>query len=344
MLQESAQEPAGRWPLALQQKDWNNILKFGGQREIEKRYGREVQTLCRTPCFGAATTDEMPGRVNKTPLEEIEDVAKKEAPLISSMVLSVGPTTSSRFSSSNVLSMKLVAILVILCRFAHRNNSNYFPLLVALYMYSSGARVDAITLLNPLGLLVSYPVLLRKLANITATSQKWIKQQATNCQLVGTWDNFEFRENVHGERVGDVVKFRSITMALWIRKGWRIPKEGLHQTMWNPTGNLLDTLALTTSIFGQASSNYRAQCTRHHRFAAFIAAFPDNYFLYSASMPKIDIINCEKEGAIEVYPFAPSMASESTTAGNISVFEDLNIKQLGLEKEDPRWKELLTIW
>ena len=93
--------------------------------------------------------------------------------------------------------------------------------------------------------------------------------------------------------------------------------------MWNPTGNFLDTLALITSIFGQASSNYLAQCTQHHRFAT---AFPDYYFLYSALMPKIDIINYKTKGATEAYPFALSMASESTTAGNISVFDDLNIK------------------
>lgn len=96
--------------------------------------------------------------------------------------------------------------------------------------------------------------------------------------------------------------------------------------MWNPTGNLFDTLPLITITFEQLSSNYQAQCTRHHRFAAFIAAFPDHYFFYSAPMPKIDIINCITKGSTETYPFALSMAYESTTAGNISVFEDLNIK------------------
>lgn len=44
------------------------------------------------------------------------------------------------------------------------------------------------------------------------------------------------------------------------------------------------------------------------------------------------------------YPFAPSMASENTTAGNISVFKDLVIKQLGLAKEDSQFSELRTIW
>ena len=81
-------------------------------------------------------------------------------------------------------------------------------------MYFAKAQVDAITLYNHLGLSVSYPVLLIKLGDITTTSQRWIKQQDTNCQLVGIWDNFKFRENVSEERVDDVVKFRSITMAL----------------------------------------------------------------------------------------------------------------------------------
>lgn len=61
-------------------------------------------------------------------------------------------------------------------------------------------------------------------------------------------------------------------------------------------------------------------------------------------MPKVDIINCETEGVTKAYPFAPSMSNESTTAGNISVFEDLNIGQLGLDKNDPRFDELLTLW
>lgn len=44
------------------------------------------------------------------------------------------------------------------------------------------------------------------------------------------------------------------------------------------------------------------------------------------------------------YPFASFMANKSTTAGNISVFEDLVIYQLRMEKEDPRFSDLLTIW
>lgn len=82
--------------------------------------------------------------------------------------------------------MKVVAIFVILCRSAHQNASNYFPLLVAIYLYLAGAKVDAITLLNHLGFSILYNVLLRKLEDIKASSTAFIKEQVSNCKLVGT--------------------------------------------------------------------------------------------------------------------------------------------------------------
>lgn len=85
---------------------------------------------------------------------------------------------------------------------------------MARYLYSIGTKVDTITLLNHLGFYVLYNLLLRKLRDIKAHSTVFIKQQVTNCKLVGLWDNFEYRENRIGEKVGDTVKFRSVTMVL----------------------------------------------------------------------------------------------------------------------------------
>ena len=76
--------------------------------------------------------------------------------------------------------MKMVAILAILCQSAHRNNSNYILLLVAIYIYFAGARVDAITLLNHLRFSVSYDVLQRQLRHIIDFSRSWIKSQLSN--------------------------------------------------------------------------------------------------------------------------------------------------------------------
>lgn len=176
IMQESAHE--GQWLSVLQQKDWNNILNLGNQCELERHYSQVLQTLYKIPSFGTASTDNLNRIIDKSQLNEIIDVAHIKAPLISSMVFSVGPTSHlplSTSSSKQFVFMKLITILVILCRLAHQNNINYFPLLILLYIYSVVTQVNAIILLNYLGLSVLYPVLLRKLRDIITTSQKWIK-------------------------------------------------------------------------------------------------------------------------------------------------------------------------
>lgn len=57
----------------------------------------------------------------------------------------------------------------------------------------------------------------------------------------------------------------------------------------------------------------------------------------------INVINCKHEGAIKTYTFTLSIYNESFIAGNISIFEDLNIIQIGFDKTDPQWAEWLTI-
>lgn len=217
----------GRWPGSLTKKDCNLIIRLRFRKEMEQRYDHKVQKLYRTSGFGLVKSNQ-PGDLDQAPLENVVSEAKELAPMMTSLVLGVGPTSKSPLSS-HLSSMKLLAILVIICRSAHRNNSNYVPLLVAMYMYSAGAKVDAITLFNRLGLSVLYNVLLRKLRGIATSSAAFINEQASNCKLVGTWNNFEYRENVAGERIGDTVKFRSITMALWMKNKWRIPATGLKQ-------------------------------------------------------------------------------------------------------------------
>lgn len=140
------------------------------QSEVEAQYCKEIQALCKT-------------------LESILDVAKVKAPMLTSLISQMGPLAKSSNSASHHLGeMKLVTIFVILCRSAHRNNSNYLPLLIALYLYSAGARVDAITLLNHRGISVFHNTLQQKLKNISSKSPQWIKMQATNPKLVGTWE------------------------------------------------------------------------------------------------------------------------------------------------------------
>lgn len=55
-------------------------------------------------------------------------------------------------------------------------------------------------------------------------------------------------------------------------------------------------------------------------------------------MLKIDIINCNIEDVTKAYLFvlfALYMANKNTTIGNISIFKDFIISQLGINKDDP---------
>lgn len=181
MMTETRKE--GCWPKALYRRDWRLMLQLRLQSEAEILYGKEVQQLCKTKGFGFVDKSSF-GDVDRAPLEGLVDIAKTTAPMLTSLVNSIGPLTTSS-NSAHLVSMKLIAILVIFCRSAHRNNSSYFSLLIALYLYSSGACIDAITLLNHLGLSVSYDTVQHKLKNISSASARWIQKQAFNSKLVG---------------------------------------------------------------------------------------------------------------------------------------------------------------
>lgn len=101
---------------------------------------------------------------------------------------------------------------------------------------------------------------------------------------------------------------------------------------------------MTRALFKSLLWGQQDQCICHHQFFLFIAAFSKETFFFSTCIPKVDVIDCKTEGLTIACPFALAMASESTTTGNISAFQNLNINQLGLKKEDPQFAELLTFW
>lgn len=85
-----------------------------------------------------------------------------------------------------LVSIKLIIILVIICRLVYQNNSNYLLLIMTMYLYSASTLIDIITLLNYLDLFILYNVFLRTLRNIKASNTAFIKEQAINSKLVST--------------------------------------------------------------------------------------------------------------------------------------------------------------
>ena len=169
-----SEDADGQWPGFLTKKDCNLIIRLCFRKKIEQRYSYKVQKLCKTSGFGLIKSNQ-PGDLYRALLENIIFEAKELALMMTSLVLGVGPTSRSLLTF-HLASMKLLAILVIIYRSAHQNNSNYVLFLVAMYIYSANAKVDAITLLNRFGLSVLYNVLLRKLRGITTSSAAFIKE------------------------------------------------------------------------------------------------------------------------------------------------------------------------
>lgn len=181
-------ERGGHWLGFLTCKDCNLMIRFCFRRKMESRYSNEVQKLYRSSGFGRADKD-WSRDLNREPLEAIVSKTKEIASLITSMVLGMS-SNSNAYLTSHLASyqalMKLLTIFVVICKLAHWNTSNYIPLLVAMYLYLAGAKVDTITLFNYLGLFVLYNLLLRKLRDIKANSAAFIKKQASNYKLVGS--------------------------------------------------------------------------------------------------------------------------------------------------------------
>lgn len=140
---------------------------------MEQRHSWEIQSFYKT--FGFAMLQiGQPGDVDWGSLKEIVNQAENTVPILSSLVKNIGSILRLAMTSHLVF-MKFVAILIILYRSAHWNNSNYISLFIALYLYLADARIDAITLFNHLGFFVLHNMILKKLHKIIRWSAAWIK-------------------------------------------------------------------------------------------------------------------------------------------------------------------------
>lgn len=104
---------------------------------METQYGQEVQKLYKSSTFRMIKDKEF-GTLNQKPWKTIVSQVKKMASLLTSLVLSVGPTTLLISHISHVISMKFIPILVIIYKLAHPNNNNYILLFIEIYLYSAG--------------------------------------------------------------------------------------------------------------------------------------------------------------------------------------------------------------
>lgn len=121
--------------------------------------------------------------LDQASLNYIVSKAKKLASIITSLVFGTGLTLKSPLTS-HLVSMKLLAIFVIIYRSAYQNFNNYVSLYMIMYMYPAGAKIDTITVFNYPGLFILYNLVLKKLRSIITSSATSIKKEASNCKLI----------------------------------------------------------------------------------------------------------------------------------------------------------------
>lgn len=108
---------------------------------------------------------------------------------------------------------------------------------------------------------------------------------------------------------------------------------------------MINSEVLVMNIFGLENTQIRKQYIWSHCFHTFLIAFSSKTLSYtSAGIPLISLINCNTKRKTETYAFVSLMFSESSLNSNQSVFEDLNIVQMEMDKTDNQWNNYLTIW
>lgn len=177
------------WPSVIIQKNFDTIIKIYFQKKLKKRYSQEVQSFYKTPSFGLATQSTSSFKeINQRSFKNVIKEAQENVFLLNSIIIAIELSSWRISLSSNVayfwlISIKINTILVILYCSIYWNNSNYIPLLIALYLYTAKAQGDTITLLNHLSFLLLYDVLKKKLKEIIISIISWIKSQGSNPHL-----------------------------------------------------------------------------------------------------------------------------------------------------------------
>lgn len=159
----------------------NLMIKHCFRSNIKKCYDQKIQKLYQMLDFSLAYSNKKD--VDWELIELIAANIKKTAILLTSLIVSIRLLPKLKVILYLVL-IKLLVILVILCRSSHQNNSNYFLILFTIYFYSAGTKIDIINLFNYLSLLVLYNIFLKKLKNIILSSAVFIKKQTSNRKLI----------------------------------------------------------------------------------------------------------------------------------------------------------------
>lgn len=191
---------------------------------------RELHALMACPAFGkfVMATDEEKHRsvdVLSNALPAIQTSAPRFVALLEDVC--------GRPKGSKQLDRRYAVIMALLTHYIRPHRSNIIQSALGLYIYQGGARRRVIDCLARLGLMVSYPTILRYQEKMSKSAAEKVRLIGSSPNAIVTYDNFDFLESRRGERAGDTQESKSITTALTFI-GQMLPPSGLTPDLWQP--------------------------------------------------------------------------------------------------------------
>ena len=124
---------------------------------------------------------------------------------------------------------RFVLIFSILCFTRRRNTCNNIPRLLGLYFQSMGVKRRVLQVLAGLGVCESYHTINHLNEGIATEATTRLADAGTRSDTVIIYDNFDYKERVQHQRIGDHGSMRSVTSELLLHG--TLPPEGLRQDM-----------------------------------------------------------------------------------------------------------------
>lgn len=198
---------------------WRERFDDADTREmIERVYRKELDELCKQSEFARfdiANFDTLNPSKLVDSLGNLSPLIETHAPNLSRLLRCLG-TPAAKVHKANVqdVSATHITILVILGMSAHRNSATNISTIFGLYFLGSGVQRRVLECLHHLGLVPSCKVLYKHQKDMKDLAEKQLSLLGQDPGLVISWDNFDFRDPIRHERLGDGSKFQSVTTAV----------------------------------------------------------------------------------------------------------------------------------
>jgi len=114
-----------------------------------------------------------------------------------------------------------------------RKKCNSLPRLFGMYFVNSGVKKRVVDTLSTIGLCVSYSTVHECMKGVADVAEAQVRILGPHNTRLNAYDNYDFAEHKHGERLGQRKKFVTLTNGVLVA-GQHMPPTGLYQSMWRP--------------------------------------------------------------------------------------------------------------